>query len=161
MSPQPGAASSRTRAAGCLGQIKRAAGLGDGRRCVVEIRLDEPRALGQVQLGGELAGGGDRQSREIEADDPRSTLRQNQAVSSEVALQVQDAQAVDRPQLGLLDRVQPAAPGSQSAQVVALGAKVNGEPLVPIRAVGLAPLLIRPDHANSPRTAAASPVRFI
>ena len=62
---------------------------------------------------------------------------------------MQDTEAGDGPELRLLDGIEPAVPGAQRIQLVALGAKVNGDPLVPVGAIGSSPVLLRPDHADS------------
>jgi hypothetical protein len=123
------------------------AGLGDGCWRIVQIRLDEPRTLGQPQLRCQPSGSGDRGSGEIEADDPRPALRQDQSVAAKVALQMQDAAVRDPPELRFLDGIEPTPPGAQRIQLVALGSKVNGDPLVPIGSIGTPPVLI---HAKSP-----------
>ncbi|MGH6901769.1 MAG: hypothetical protein ACREIR_03420, partial [Geminicoccaceae bacterium] len=76
--------------------------------------------------------------------------RQNQAVAAKVALQMQDAKTVDEAEFGFLDRVQPATSRPQRRKIVTLGTEVDGDPLVPIGAIGGTPVLIRSDHAKSP-----------
>ena len=72
---------------------------------VVEIGFDEPRTIGEAQFGRKRSGRRDRWGREIETDDVGATLRQDQAVVAEMALQMKQPEPIDRPQLRLFYRV--------------------------------------------------------
>src|SRR5260370_29681954 len=70
---------------------------GDCRRCVIEICLNEARTIGEAQLACKLTRGLDRRSREIQSHGGRAPLYELQAVRAEMALQVQDMPALNRP----------------------------------------------------------------
>ena len=74
----------------------------------------------------------------IQADHLCAALRKRQRVLAEMTLQMQHAQPCDRAKLAFFDRIQRAPPGAQQAQVVSL--EVRFDPLIPIGAIGLAPV---------------------
>src|ERR1700722_12438640 len=69
----------------------------------IEVRLDEFGALRQPKLCCQVARGGDRRTREIDSNDSRATLGQNQAVTAKMTLQMQDSDSVDGTELCLID----------------------------------------------------------
>ena len=85
-------------------------------RRVVDIRLDEPRAVRQAEFIGQRPRRRDCGRGEIQPDHRRTLLRQAQCVGTEMALQMQDALAGDWRQFGLLDRAQPSPPSPQVRQ---------------------------------------------
>ena len=121
-------------------------GLRNRRRRIVQVRLDEARPPGEPELGRQRARGRDRGLREVEAHHVRAQLRERQAAAAEVALQMEHAQPLDRPELGRLDRVQPAAPGAQRIELIARRAQMDRDPLVPVGAIGGPPRLVRRAH---------------
>jgi hypothetical protein len=119
-------------------------------RRIVQVGLDEARPPGEPELVRQPARGRDRRAREIEPDHLGAALRQRQAVAAEVALQMQDAQPRDRAELGLLDRTQPVMPGAQRRDVVERRPQMDRDPLVPVGAVDVAPVLVRHGHPQAP-----------
>ena len=129
--------------------------LGDGGRRVVEIRLDEARAVGKAELARESARRIDRRAGEIEPDHAGAALGEAERVGAEMALQVQHPQPLHVADLGLVDGIERAATGAQGGQVVARRLEMNGDPLVPVGAVEVAPVLRGVAHD----TASSAPVR--
>ena len=89
----------------------------------------------QAQLGGEAAGGGDRGGREVEAGDARAAARPVERGEAEVALEVDQVEALDGPHLLQLEVVEPGGAGPEAVHVVERAADVDRDPLVPERAV--------------------------
>jgi hypothetical protein len=131
---------------------------GDRLRRVVEIGADETRTVREPELLRQRRRRPDRGRREVEADHGRPPLRERQRVGAEVALQVEHAEAVDRSELGLLDRVQPAPARAQRREVVARRSEVDADALVPAREVELAPALPVAAGVAAHDTASGAPV---
>ncbi len=113
---------------------------GDRPQCIVEVGANKARSAGKAQLVRQSARRLDGWGREIETDHFGATLRQLEAVRSEMALQVDDALAIDRGKLCLLNPVQPAASGTEDGQVVSTRTDMDPDALVPVRAIGAVPL---------------------
>src|SRR5262249_59483787 len=113
--------------------------LRDRRRRVVEIGEDEMSPVGQTQLTSQSPGGGDRIRRKIQTDGMGAALREFQGVGTKMALQVQDTLAGNRPELGLLDRVEAATPFAQGGQIVAARPKMDAHLFVPMGTVDRSP----------------------
>src|ERR1700730_12640559 len=121
---------------------------GDRRRCVIEVRLHEARPIREAQLAGKPARGVDCRCGEVQPDDRGAALRQFQAVGAEMALQMPDAVAIDRPEFGLLDGVEAAMPGPQASKIVATRAEMQGDHLIPMGAVGRLPYRLPANHSS-------------
>ena len=67
-----------------------------------------------------------------------------------MALQVEDTLAGNRPQFGLLDRMEPAAAFAQHGQIVAARAEMNADLLVPMSPVDRAPRRLAHDRCALP-----------
>ena len=113
---------------------------GDRLQRVVEIRMNKAHPVGETEFARQPARYLDGGGGEIEADHFGAALRQRQAVRAEMALQVYDALTLDRRELCLLDGVEPAASGAEVRQVVAPGADMDPDTLIPIGAIGAVPL---------------------
>src|ERR1700730_18366053 len=143
--------------------------LGDRRRCVVEVRMHEACSIGEAQLAGKPARGVDCRCREVQPDDRGAALRQFQAVGAEMTLQVQNAVAIDRPELCLLDGVEAAASGPQAGKIIATRAEMQGDHLIPMGAVDRLPYRLphnrcsggRPSRARSYPQVALLPTAVI
>ena len=122
-----------------IDQVERA-GLGDGGRRVVEIGLHEARAVSKAELARKRARRIDRRAGEIEPDHRGAALGEAKRVGAEVALQMEHPQPLHLADLGLIDRIEHAATGAQTTQVVARRLEMDGDPLVPIGAVERAPI---------------------
>jgi hypothetical protein len=68
-----------------------------------------------------------------------------------MALQVQDAAALDRPKLCLLDGVEAAVSGPQARKIVAARAEMQGDLLIPMSAVGRPPYRLAHNHGSGQR----------
>src|SRR6266481_5579150 len=81
-----------------------------------------------------------------------------------MTLQVQDAAAIDRPQLCLFNGIEAAVPGPQACQIVAARAEMERDLLIPMGAVGRPPYRLAHNHCSPtgrpPREFRGSPVRF-
>ena len=93
---------------------------GDCRRGVIEICLNEACTIGEAQLACKLTRGLDRRGREIQSHNGRSALYELQAVRAEMALQMQDIPAVNRPKFLFFNSVKATTASTQACQVVAL-----------------------------------------
>src|SRR5215472_729923 len=113
--------------------------LRDRRWRVVEIGEGEISPVGQTQLTGQSPGSGDRIRGKIQTDDIGAALREFQCVGTEMALQVQDTLAGNRTELGLLDRVEAAAPFAQGGQIVTARPEVDAHLFVPMGTVDRSP----------------------
>ena len=123
--------------------------LGNCCRRVVQIGLNEARAIGEAHLAREPTGRSDRGRREIQSHDGRAALRQLQGVRAEMALKVEDMAPVDRPELRLFNRVQAAAPRAQAREIVTARAEMQRDLLVPMGAVGRSPRWFVHDRCSS------------
>ena len=113
--------------------------LRDRRRRVVKIGEDEMSPVGQTQLTGQSLSGGDRIRGKIQADGIGAALREFQGVGAEMALKVQDTLAGNRPEFGLLDRVETAVPFAQGGQIVAARPEMDAHLFVPMGTVDRSP----------------------
>ena len=122
---------------------------GDCRRGVIEICLNEACTIGEAQLACKLTRGLDRRGREIQSHNGRSALYELQAVRAEMALQMQDIPAVNRPKFLFFNSVKATTASTQACQVVAVWAEMHGDLLVPMRAVGRFPRRFAHYHRSS------------
>jgi hypothetical protein len=72
-------------------------------RCVVQVRLDEPRSVGDAQLCCQSLSCGDCRRREIDPDDGGIALRQSQCFTTKMSLEMEDSEPIHRADLCLLD----------------------------------------------------------
>ena len=117
--------------------------------------MNEAGSVGETQLFCEPTSRKDRGWQEIQSHDCCPALRKSQRVGTEMTLKVQDILAVDRPEFRLFYRVQAPTTLTQACQVVAAGAEMQGDQLVPMGAVDRFPRWFTHSYCSrSPKDAA-------
>jgi len=97
------------------------------------------RPIGKAELAGKPTSGIDGGCREVQSDDRGAALRKSQGVGAEMALQVQDAAAGDRPKLRLFNGIEGATPGPQVGKIVAARAEMERDLFIPMGTIGRPP----------------------
>ena len=97
---------------------------------LIDVRLDETR-IGDAKVGGELAGEPDRRRGEVDSRDACAQPSPRQRVEAEVALEVEQALALDVADRGDLIRPDAHAPFAEAGHVVELALRVHLRPRVP------------------------------
>ncbi len=122
-----------------------------GGRRRVDIGRHELGPGRQPDLGCQLLGGLDRRPGEIQADglERRVHPHQVEGVQPKMALQVNEVQVAQRPQLVDFERLDLRVSGLEALDVVELGRHVQGYPLVPHASVGVHPPRWRCAHGGS------------
>ncbi len=99
-------------------------------RQVIQVRPHEPR-LRVADLVGNRAGEVDGDLAEVGPGHPRTQPGEGQGVHAEMALEMQDLEALDRPDLLELELLEPDAASLEGGQVIELRGLVDPGPLVP------------------------------